>query len=98
MNTNPSPLGQLTQSDWIRGLVTAIIAGLALGVGTVMHGTITAPGFDLFAIDWNTVWHNAVNAALIGAEGGFVGYIGKNLMTNEKGDIPVLGKYGISKK
>lgn len=94
---NTSPLGKLTQGDFIRGAVTAILAGLVLAVGTVIHGTIIAPGFDIFSVDWTSLFHTAIDAAIIGAEGGFVGYIGKNLMTDENGNIPALGSIGKTK-
>lgn len=88
-----TPIGTLASGDFIRGAVTAALAGVLLAVGTVISG-LFGTGFDAWAVDWGMVFHNTVNAALIGAEGGFAGYIGKNLMTNQNGDIPVLGKWG----
>lgn len=90
-----SSLFKLGSTDVVRGLATAVIAGLILGVGTVVHGMITAPGFDVLSVDWTALWHNLVNAALIGAEGGFVGYIGKNFLSDENG--AVLGRFGGTK-
>lgn len=87
-------LYRLGQGDFIRGAVTAIFAGLLLAIGTVLHSVIVAPGFDIFQIDWGTLFHDVINAAIIGAEGGFAGYLGKNLFTDENGDIPALGKFG----
>lgn len=91
---NTSPLGRLTQNDFVRGAVTALAGGALLAVGTILHGLITAPGFDVFMLDWGGLLHDTINAAIIGAEGGFGGYILKNLMTNQEGNIPALGKAG----
>ncbi|MBX4216138.1 hypothetical protein KW797_04285 [Candidatus Parcubacteria bacterium] len=89
---NTSRLFRLGQPDVIKGMVTAIIAGLLLAIGTVMHSVVTAPGFDIFAIDWAGLMREVINAAIIGAEGGFVGYIGKNFLSDENG--AVLGRWG----
>lgn len=89
---NNSPLGKLTQSDFIRGAFAAVAAGVVLSVGTVIHGVITTPGFDLLSIDWPVVLRDMVNIAVVGAEGAFTGYITKNLLTDENGAI--LGRWG----
>lgn len=89
---NTSTLFTLNSSDFIKGVTTAVLAGLVLAVGTVLHGVIIAPGFDIFSIDWSSVLHDMVNAAIVGAEGGFAGYIAKNFLSDENG--AVLGAFG----
>lgn len=91
---NLPSLYRLGSSDFIKGLLTAVVAGAAVAVGTVINSTFSAPGFDVFSVDWGAVAHSAINTAIIGAEAGFSGYLVKNLFTDENGNIPVLGKFG----
>lgn len=91
---NNSPLYKLGQADFIKGFAAAVLGGAVAGVATVLHATFTAAGFDLLSTDWAGLGHTMLNAAFIGAEGAFGGYILKNLFSDENGDVPALGKYG----
>lgn len=91
MNNN-SQMFSLQNSDWIRGLIVAGLAGFFISVASFAHSVVTAVGFDIFSLDWHEVIRNMVNMGIIGAEGGFAGYIGKNLLSNENGAF--LGKVG----
>lgn len=91
---NTSPLFNLTKNDFLKGAFTAVVAGIVVAVGTVLHGVFTAPGFDVFSIDWASLGRDMVNAAVIGGEGAFSGYLLKNFLSNENGDIPALGRFG----
>lgn len=89
-----SSLYRLGSSDFIKGLFTAVVAGAIVAAGTVINSTFSAPGFDVFSVDWGSVGHAVVNNAIIGAEGGFSAYLIKNFFTDANGNIPVLGKFG----
>ena len=82
----------LNGGDFVKGLVTAVLGGVIISVGGVLHGVFLAPGFDVFAVDWTLVLHNTINAAVIGAMGSFGGYITKNFFSNDEGKV--LGKIG----
>lgn len=79
-------LFRLGSNDLVKGLITAVLAGVGLAIASVIQGVFT-PGFDAFSTDWVLVLHNVVNAAITGAEAGFVGYIGKNFFTDSNGAI-----------
>lgn len=82
-----SGLYSLNKGDFIRGLITAVFAGVAVAIGSVLNGVFTADGFDVFSVDWGMVGKNMVNAAVIGAQGGFAGYIAKNFLSDNKGAL-----------
>lgn len=79
-----SDLFKLTRNDFVKGAATAVIAGVVVA----LYGVVTTPTFDLFAVDWSGVLHLAINAAA----GAFVGYIGKNFISDKNG--AVLGTFG----
>lgn len=87
-----SPIFSINLKDVGKGLATAVFAGAALAVFAVLQGVFNSPGFDLFSIDWISVAHSALNAAVIGAEGGFTGYIMKNFFSDQDGKV--FGKIG----
>ncbi len=90
---NNSELYRLGSPDIIKGAVTAVIAGIIVAVGTVLHGVIAAPGgFDLFLVDWHQVGRDLINNAVIGAEGALGAYLIKNFISDESG--AVLGRWG----
>lgn len=64
--------------DFVRG--AAVAAGTS--VVALLIG-IVGPHFDIFTVDWAAVGHSMVNAAFYG----FVGYVGKRLMTDESGKL-----------
>ena len=85
----------LNSKDFIKGIVTAVYAGAALGAFAVLQGIFGAPGFDLFTLDWGVVMHNAVNAAAVGAEAGFSGYVIKNFFSDQDGKaLTPMGSIG----
>ncbi len=91
---NNAPLYRLGSVDFIKGAAAAVLGGVVVGVVTVLHTLVSAPGFDVFQIDWVGLGHNLVNSVIIGAEGGIGGYLAKNFLSNEEGDIPALGRFG----
>jgi len=99
METIKEGLFSLTKNDWIKGLVSAVIGGAAGAFLTTVGGVIGTPGFNLFLTDWGTVLSNAINIAFICGYGAFTGYIGKNFLSNSKGEIPTpLGTIAKEKK
>jgi hypothetical protein len=89
---NNSPLYRLGDADFIKGAFMAAIAGVVVSVGTVMHGVITEPGFNVFLIEWGGLLGTMINNAVIGAEAAFSSYIIKNLLSDQNGAI--LGRWG----
>lgn len=76
-----SKLFQLNQSDFVKGAVSAVIAAVFMSLYSVVN---PADGnFDLFAIEWLPVLKMAVNAAIAA----FVGYAGKNFLTDSNGTV-----------
>jgi hypothetical protein len=72
----------LNGRDLAKGLVSAVCAGVLLAV----IGIFSQPNFDLFTVDWYSVGKLAANAAV----SAFVGYLGKNLLSDSDGKF--LGK------
>lgn len=90
--TNTSGMFSINVNDVVKGGVTAVLAGLALAVFSVLNGVFQAPGFDVFSVNWVAVGHAAVNAAIVGAQAGFSGYVMKNYLSDSQGKV--LGKMG----
>lgn len=74
-----SQMFSLNDGDFLRGAVTAAFAGGFIVAGTVVLST----GFDAFTTDWVSIGKMVVNASLAS----FVGYIMKNLFTDENGKM-----------
>ena len=68
-----SNLFKLNAKDFARGAVTAIFVALV----AFLWKAAQAPDFNLFALDW----HAVINAAVYG----FIGYIGKNFLSDDTG-------------
>jgi len=75
---------RLTSGDFVRGLVMAVLSGVLLP----LSAAIQTPGFSIDTVNWHGVFVLAANGAIIG----FVGYIIKNLATNDEGKV--LGTLG----
>ena len=86
---------KLNLGDFGKGVVTAVYAGAALAILSVLQGVFGAPGFDVFSVDWVAAGHAALNAAIVGAQAGFTGYIIKNFFSDEEGKaVTPLGRIG----
>lgn len=72
----------LKLGDIFRGFVVAILTGAFIAI----LGIIGAENFDVFTADWVAIGRTMVN----GGFAAFVGYIAKNLLTDNSGRI--LGK------
>lgn len=99
MNDERSGLFRLDLNDLARGAIVAVAAAVGTAIFGVLHGVFSAPGFDVFTQDWGGVGKEIVNTAVVAMEGAFTGYLFKNFMTNEKGDvvIPKIGTIKLSK-
>lgn len=75
----PTGYLKLTSGDFLRGLVMAVLGGILLPVSAM----IQTPGFSVDAVNWHAVLVLAINGAIVA----FVGYIIKNLATNEEGHV-----------
>ncbi len=90
-----SDLYKLKLVDLGKGLLSAVFGAAVLAFGSTLHDVIASSGFNLFTTDWATVLSQAVNMAVIGAEGAFSGYLVKNFFTDSNG--AVLGRWGGNK-
>lgn len=79
-----SNLYKLNTNDFVKGLVSAVIAALVLSLVTFVN----QPDFNVFNADWGAIANSGVKAAIAA----FVGYIGKNFVSD--GDGKVFGKIG----
>ena len=75
-----SELFKLSKSDFVKGLITAILSAVFLSAGQMLQ----SPGFDFSKIDWQQI----LNVA--GAT--FLAYTSKNFLSDSSGRI--LGKIG----
>lgn len=73
----------LSWGDVWRGAVMAILGPVAVALFAVLSNVILAPGFDVFAVDWGTVFKGLTNAFIVSAYSGFSAYILKNLLTDK---------------
>lgn len=90
MENDNSGMYKINLQDIFRGLVTAVASGVALSVLAVL-GNVFGSGFDAWSVDWLKVLHDVINASVMGAEGGFIGYISKNFLTASNGKV--FGKF-----
>src|SRR5438046_26754 len=74
-----SGLFSLNSNDYVKGLITAIFSGIKM----VVIGIISAVGFDIFTADWKKI----VSLAVAGAITGGIGYLQKNLLTDQNGKV-----------
>lgn len=82
----------LNLSDVLRGLISAVIGGALMAVFAIGGAVFGAPDFNAFTLDWAQVGMDMVNAAIVGAQGAFMGYLGKNFLSDKEGKL--LGRLG----
>ncbi len=68
---------RISLSDIVKGGITAVIAAVVV----TLAGVFQSAGFDVFSADWGSILTMTINAAV----SAFVGYIGKNLLTDSSG-------------
>ncbi len=75
---------RVSLGDTAKGLVSAVFAGAAMAVIGVFQGVFNVDTFDLWSIDWVAVAKQAANAGVLGAQGGFTGYIGTKFFSDDQ--------------
>lgn len=84
MNNLQSQIFSLGTNDVVKGLVTAVFAAIVIAIA----GIAQSPNFDLFTADWSAIGHLALNVGF----SAFVGYLGKNFLSDQNGKV--LGTLG----
>ena len=74
----PSNLFRLSQSDFIKGAISAVFGAVFMTVYSVVNQS----GFDLFTVDWNAVLQMTINGALAA----FMGYLSKQFFSDSEGN------------
>lgn len=82
---------QLNAKDLLKGVISAVIGGAVLASLSVLS-SVFGVGFDLFTVDWAEVFRNVINAVVVGAMGGFSGFIGHTFFSDQQGKL--FGKIG----
>lgn len=77
----------LASIDVLRGLITAVFGAVVVAVLTILGGIINTQGFDLWAVDWGTVWHMVANTSVVAGFGALSGYLFKNLFSDNNGAV-----------
>lgn len=78
-----SEMFHLNLNDFAKGAVTAVISAVVMSLAGIMSN-----GFDVFNADWHAILNLAINSAIAA----FLGYMGKNLLSDSDGRV--LGKIG----
>lgn len=84
-------IGKLTWGDIRRGLAVAVLGPLFVSVVAALGAIILEPGFDVLAVNWVALGHSLLNISIVSAYGGFSGYISKQLLTDNQGNILGIG-------
>ncbi len=74
---------KITLGDLWRGLVVAVLGPVAVAIFAVLGAVITAPGFDVFSVDYISLFRDLANTLIVSAYGSGAGYILKNLLTDK---------------
>src|SRR6266516_575971 len=74
-----SSLLKLDIHDFAKGAVTAVFSAVIVALGSM----VSTPGFNVFATDWKAT----LNIAFQVAVAAFLGYIGKNYLTDADGKV-----------
>lgn len=82
---------KLTWGDIGRGLFVAVLGPLFISILATLGSIILAPGFDVTLVDWSALGHSLLNISIVSAYGGFSGYISKQLLTDNQGNILGIG-------
>ena len=77
---NNRSLFKLNVHDFLKGAVSAVVASVIFALA----GVAQQPDFNVLLINWNSVFNAAVGA--------FLGYLGKNLLSDSQGNVLGIGK------
>lgn len=78
---------KLSLGDLWRGLLMAMLGPVILAVTAVTGAVIMDPNFDAFSSDYILLFKNLTNAFIVAAYSSGVGYLVKNLLTNDNHDF-----------
>lgn len=84
-------IGKLTWGDIKRGIAVAVLGPLFVSIVAALGSIILAPGFDVLSVDWTSLGRSLLNISIVSAYGGFSGYISKQLLTDNQGNILGIG-------
>lgn len=68
--------------DWA-SLAEAVITAVAMAVFVAIYGIVTAPGFDVLAVNWASVGHQMLNLGIVAA---FIS-LGKDFLSTNTGSL-----------
>ena len=74
---------KLSVGDLWRGLVMAVLGSVAVAIFGVLGAVINAPGFDVFTVDFVSLFKNLTNAFIVASYSSGSAYILKNLLTDD---------------
>ena len=74
---------KLTKGDVWRGLVMAVLGPVVIAIFGVLNAVITAPGFDVFTVDFISLFKSLTNTFIVAAYSSGSAYILKNLLTDD---------------
>jgi len=74
---------KLTWGDVWRGLVMAVLGPVAIAILGVVGAIVTAPGFDVFSVDFIQLFKDLTNTFIVAAYGAGSAYLLKNLLTDD---------------
>lgn len=80
---------KLSLGDVWRGLLMAVFGPVMVAVFGVLGAVINAPNFDVFSVDFVSLFKNLTNAMIIASYSASSAYLLKNLLTDD--DQNVLG-------
>lgn len=78
-----SGLFKLNLKDLGKGAFSAVIAAFIFSLA----GVAGQAGFDVFSADWGAILSTALNAGIAS----FIGYIGKNFLSDGEGNVLGFG-------
>lgn len=78
-----TPMFTISLGDVWRAAVMAVLAPVAVAIFGVLGAVIQAPGFDVFTVDWGTLFRELTNTFIVAAYSSGSAYILKNLLTDK---------------
>lgn len=86
-----SGLFKISLGDVGRGLLVAVLGPLFISILAALSSIILAPGFDVALVNWSGLFHDLINISIVSSYTGFAGYISKQLITDDQGNILGIG-------
>lgn len=80
-----SDLFKLNLKDVSRALVSTVLAAVLAALLSSLYQLVNTAGFDVFTADWHFILSSSMNLAINAGFGAFIGYIGKNFLSDDSG-------------